>query len=101
LAAIAASGVFASSRPHLQRLHHVSDEAVLIAAHEAIALRLRIGLDREPERLRGCAHVLTQIGLVEAQHHQRLERKERQEHVRVHVGDDARERDRRMRREVE
>ena len=65
-----------------------ADEAVLIAADEAIALRLGVGLHAEAERLRDGADVAAEIGLVEAEHHQLFKRKQRQEHVGVDIGDD-------------
>jgi hypothetical protein len=73
---------------HRQRGHAFADEAVLVAADEAIALGLRVRPNRDAHLLGDGPDVIAQIGLVETEHHQALHREERQEHVHVDVGDD-------------
>src|SRR5207248_10323069 len=70
------------------------------AADAPIALRLGIRLDSEAESLRDRPDVAAEIGFVEPEHHQCLQREERQKHVGVDVGDDARRRHGRMGGEV-
>ena len=72
---------------HGERRNAGADEAVLVASNEPVALGFGIRLDRQLQFGGHGANVGRQIRFVEAEHHQRLERKQRQEHVGVDVGD--------------
>src|SRR5271154_5200501 len=62
------------SDTHGQRRYTMADEVVLITADEKIALRLGIRLNSYTERLRNLAHTISQIGDVEAEHGETLQR---------------------------
>ena len=73
---------------HRQRRNSLPNKAVLIAADEGIAQRLGIGLHLYSLLLRDLAHRVPKVGLIQPVNGQHLQRKNRQEHVGIDVGDD-------------
>ena len=83
-----------------QRRHACLDEAVLITADEGVALGLRIRQHLERQRTGDALQVFGEVRFFQPLDHQALQRKERQEHVGVEVGDNLSAGDRRTVREI-
>jgi len=74
---------------HLDGGNAFDDEAVLVAANEAIAKRLLIGDGFDAERSGDGGGAVTEIGFFEAFHFEKFERNDGEKHVDVDVGGDG------------
>ena len=70
------------------------------AERESETTRREVQIEAREHAVKLRADIEAEIRFIEAEHHQCLHRKQRQKHVGVDVGDDARLRDQRMRGEV-
>src|SRR5215472_16239597 len=64
------------------------DEAVLVTADESVAFGFGIGKDLDTERLADLTEIVSEIRFFQALHNKSAQRKERQEHIYIHVRDD-------------
>src|SRR5580658_2818977 len=72
-----------------QRRYTLLDEAVLIAADEAIVIGFFVGLYLYPRSCCNSADIVAERGLVQTLDFKILQRKQRKIHIHVEIGDDG------------